>query len=39
MSADVERNLKLVELGYKAGVQGIDLDALKQSIIELHQDI
>ena len=36
MSRDIERNLKLIELGYKAKSQGIDLDILKESIVQLH---
>jgi hypothetical protein len=34
--SDVERNLRLVELGYKARSQGLDLDSIKAAIIELH---
>jgi hypothetical protein len=34
--SEVERNLKLVELGYMAKSQGLDLDSIKAAIIELH---
>ena len=37
MSADIERNLKLIEIGYRAGKKGVDLDVLKQSILQLHE--
>ncbi len=37
MSAEIERNLKLIEIGYRAGREGLDLDRLKQSILQLHE--
>lgn len=34
--SDVEKNIRLVELGYMAKSQGLDLDSIKAAIIELH---
>jgi len=34
--SDVERNIRLIELGYNASRQGLDLDIIKSEIIKLH---
>ena len=34
--SDVEKNIRLIELGYNARSQGLDLDTIKSEIIKLH---
>jgi len=34
--SDVEKNIRLIELGYYAKSQGLDLDTIKEAIAQLH---
>jgi hypothetical protein len=34
---DAERNIRLIELGYDAGRQGLDIDAIRQEILKIHR--
>jgi hypothetical protein len=34
--SDAERNIRLIELGYYAKSQGLELNAIKEAIAQLH---
>lgn len=34
--SEVEKNIRMIELGYKASQQGLDLENIKEKIYRLH---